>query len=191
MINKKDFEEIRQELEEFDSEREYVILCSRQLVKLSKTLIYSTHRNNLENSKKVLKDITSKKKELEKAAKKSPALYYSGPFRIAMQEFVEAVCYFEFSKSKSIPSAKDLGVDYESYLAGLCDLTGELVRKAINSAIKGDFKEALFIKSFVSELYDELMLFDFKNDLRRKFDSIKYDLKKLDEIALGIALKEK
>lgn len=191
MINKKDFEEIRQELEEFDSEREHVILCSRQLVKLSKTLIYSTHRNNLENSKKVLKDITSKKKELEKAAKKSPALYYSGPFRIAMQEFVEAVCYFEFSKSKSIPSAKDLGVDYESYLAGLCDLTGELVRKAINSAIKGDFKEALFIKSFVSELYDELMLFDFKNDLRRKFDSIKYDLKKLDEIALGIALKEK
>jgi hypothetical protein len=34
------------------------------------------------------------------------------------------------------------------------------------------------------------MLFDFRNELRRKFDSIKYDLKKLDDVALGIKLKK-
>ena len=117
-------------------------------------------------------------------------LYYSGPFKIAIQEFVEAACYHEFVKNKKIPSAKELNVDTEYYLLGLCDLTGELVRKAINSAINNDYDQALFIKKFVNDLYNELMLFEFRNELRRKFDSIKYDLKKLDDVALGIKLKK-
>ena len=140
--------------------------------------------------KHFVKQIKSAVAELDKTAKKKPIFYYSGPFKIAVQEFVEAVCYYEFVKNKKIPSAKELKVDTEYYLLGLCDLTGELVRKAINSAINNDYDQALFIKKFVNDLYNELMLFEFRNELRKKFDSIKYDLKKLDELALGIKLKK-
>ena len=71
-------------------------------------------------------------------------------------------------------------------------MTGELVRKAINDAIKGNMKSALFIKGFVEELYGELLQFDFRNsELRRKFDGIKYDLKRLEDIALSIKLKKR
>ena len=86
---------------------------------------------------------------------------------------------------------KELGFDAESYIGGLCDLSGELVRRAINSAISGKNSEALAIKQFISDLYGELMQFDFRNgEIRRKFDGIKYDLRKLEDMALQLKLKE-
>ena len=190
MIAKKDFEKMRRELGDFDNQREILIRKSRDIVKLSKKVIYSVHRNEIKNADDFIKQLKSEVIELDKTAKKIPVLYYSGPFKIAIQEFVEAACYHEFVKNKKIPSAKELKVDTEYYLLGLCDLTGELVRKAINSAINNDYDQALFIKKFVNDLYNELMLFEFRNELRKKFDSIKYDLKKLDELALGIKLKK-
>jgi len=190
MIAKKDFENMRKELDDLDNQREVLIKKSRDIVKLSKKVIYSVHRNEIKQAGDFVKQIKSSVAELDKTAKKTPMLYYSGPFKIAIQEFVEAACYYEFVKNKKVPSAKELKADTEYYLLGLCDLTGELVRKAINSAINNDYDKALFIKKFVNDIYNELMLFEFRNELRKKFDSIKYDLKKLDDLALGIKLKK-
>ena len=100
-----------------------------------------------------------------------------------------------YPSSNPILAQKDLAevinIDPEHYLLGICDLTGELVRKAINNAIKGDTKPAFEIKDFVEELYNELMLFDFRGgELRKKFDSIKYDLGKLDQLAFDITVKK-
>ncbi|MDD5086725.1 MAG: hypothetical protein PHV16_03140 [Candidatus Nanoarchaeia archaeon] len=190
MANKKDFENMRKELEAFEKHREIVISKSREVIQLSKKIIYAVHRLDINLADKFLKDIKLRLNELNKEAYKSPELIYNGQYKVAVQEFVEAACYLEFVKTKEIPSAKQLKVNTESYIAGICDLTGELVRKAINSAINNDYDEALLIKNFVNDLYNELMLFDFRNELRRKFDSIKYDLKKLDDVALGIKLKK-
>jgi translin len=190
MINKKEFENMRKELEGFEKQREIVINKSREVIKISKKIIYAVHRADIKLAEKNLKEIKARLNELDKEVCKSPELVYNGPYKVAVQEFVEAACYLEFVKNKKIPSAKELKVSTESYIAGVCDLTGELVRKAINSAINNDYDEALIIKKFVNNLYNELMLFDFRNELRRKFDSIKYDLKKLDDVALGIKLKK-
>ncbi|MBA3064232.1 hypothetical protein FP803_02230, partial [Candidatus Woesearchaeota archaeon] len=105
MITKKDFEIMRKELDDFDSQREILIRKSREAVKLSKKVIYSVHRNEIKQSDGFMKQIKSVVAELDKAAKKTPAFYYSGPFKIAIQEFVEAACYFEFVKNWNIPSA--------------------------------------------------------------------------------------
>ena len=44
----------------------------------------------------------------------------------------------------------------------------------------------------LEELYGELLKFDFRDgELRKKFDGIKYDLKRLEDVALSIKLKEK
>ena len=45
MIAKKDFEKMRRELGDFDNQREILIRKSRDIVKLSKKVIYSVHRN--------------------------------------------------------------------------------------------------------------------------------------------------
>ena len=78
------------------------------------------------------------------------------------------------------------------YLPGVCDLVGELTRRAINAAIKEDYATTFEIKDVVSEIFEELMLFDLRNiPARKKFDSIKYSLEKLEEVALNVKLKRK
>ena len=47
MIAKKDFEKMRKELNDFDNQREILIRKSRNIVKLSKKVIYSVHRMRL------------------------------------------------------------------------------------------------------------------------------------------------
>jgi len=74
----------------------------------------------------------------------------------------------------------------------LIDLTGELGRKAVQLAGKGSFKKVVAIRDTVSEIYGVLLKFDFRDsDMRRKFDSVKYDLKKLEDLVLELKLKGK
>ena len=108
----------------------------------------------------------------------------------AIQEYVEAVCYYDYVKLGKLTSKEKLGVDSENYLLGCCDLVGELMRNAVNSGIKGDYKQSFEIKDFVDSLYNELMKFDFRNsELRRKFDGVKWELKKIDQMVFDIKFR--
>jgi predicted translin family RNA/ssDNA-binding protein len=65
-----------------------------------------------------------------------------------------------------------------------------VLSKQKHDSIKGRFDSALKIKEVVEEIYGELLQFDFReSELRKKFDSIKYDMKRLDDVALSIKLK--
>jgi len=73
----------------------------------------------------------------------------------------------------------------------LCDLVGELNRAAVNSVIKGKFDRAGFYKQCVEELYGIFLKFDFRNsELRKKFDGMKYELKKLENLMLELKLRK-
>jgi translin len=190
MLDKASLKEILKDFNEADSQRELLIKKSRDVLKLSKQLIYSLHREDLSSAKSLSSEIKKAFGELAAIAEKSPELRYSGSFKIGAQEYVEAMCYYGFVAESRLPAHKELKVDSNSYLFGLCDLTGELVRKAINDSIKGRFDSALKIKEVVEEIYGELLQFDFReSELRKKFDSIKYDMKRLDDVALSIKLK--
>ncbi len=183
MIDKKDFLAIRKEMEGLDEKREKSIAVSREIIKLSKRVIYSVHRDNLAEAKKFmdsLNDVVGKLKLLK--------TFEEGHYRTAMQEYVEAACFYGFVASGNLPRKNDLGVSADHYILGVCDLSGELVRRAINSAAKGKNEDALAIKDFLEQLYGELLEFDFRNgDIRRKFDGIKYDLQKLEDMAFEIS----
>jgi len=191
MINKRDFEEMRKYMEAFDGMREQLIAQSRTILKSSKAAIYAAHRGDMKEADALLADAKSGIKKIDSLLKKDPRLTAStGAYSDALEEYSEAACYVHYLKTKSIPTAKQLGVEVEVYLPALSDVVGELVRKAINSSIKGDYKTALEIKEFVTDLYQELMLFDWRNTpVRKKFDAIKYGLEKLEDLALKIKLK--
>ena len=192
MLDRKDLANIRKNLEALDSLREELIKKSRQVLKLSKRIVYAIHRKDLDSAASKIKDIHILIKEIQTTGKKTPRLIGYGSYKVAIQEYVEAIAFYEVMKNNKIPSNTRLKVDDEFYLMGLADLTGELVRKAINSAINEDFKTSIELRELVSELYDELLLFDFSNgELRKKFDSIKYDLKKLDDLVANITLNKR
>jgi predicted translin family RNA/ssDNA-binding protein len=192
MLDKKDFKEIRDEFNSFDDNRELVIKKSRDILKLSKQIIYSVHRDDLKEAAELVKGIENEKKKIEKIISKNSKLESIGAYRVAIGEYAEAMLYYHFIKSKKIPTHKSLKVTPEHYLLGLIDLTGELGRKAVQLAGKGNFKEVVLIRDIVSEIYGELLKFDFReSEMRKKFDSVKYDLKKLEDLVLDLKLKGK
>jgi predicted translin family RNA/ssDNA-binding protein len=191
MLNKKDLEKIKSDINSYEKQRDRVVITSREVVQLSKKVIYSLHRNDLKSAGSAANEMTAKLKSMCEAAK-HPKLLTSGSYKVAVQEYVEAIAFFELMSGNPIPPNSKLKLDPEYYLMGLIDLTGEIVRKAINSAIKGDYKTSVRLKDLVSDLHDELLLFDFAGgELRKKFDSVKYDLKKLDDLVLNLKLLNK
>ena len=187
MINKKDLDEIRQRMDEFDNVREKLIKRARGVLKLSKQIIYSLHRKDVEKAGEYMKEIDALMKELDSLVEDNTKLIYSGAFKVAVQEYVEAACYYIFIKERRIPGHIELGVGGEYYLLGLCDLTGELVRKAVNAGIDANVEEVIAIRDLVAEIYGEMLKFDFREgEIRKKFDGIKYDLKKLENLVFQL-----
>ena len=192
MLNKRDFESIKKKVADFDDQRDSLIKVSREVIKLSKKVIYDLHRNDKKGATINVKAMQEEIKKLDKTASKNPKLKSQGSYKVAIQEYVEAICFYGLLKDKKIPTHTKLKVDADYYLLGIIDLVGELVRRAINSAIKEDYKTSVELKDLVSELYDELLLFNFSGgELRKKFDSIKYDLKKLEDLVLSLKLNKK
>ena len=122
MLDRSDIKEILAKFNESDNQRELLIKKSRDVLKLSKQLIYSLHREDLEAAKSLSSEIKKSFHELSTIASKNPELKYSGSYKISGQEYVEAMCYYGFVAENRLPTHKELQVDHNAYLAGLCDL---------------------------------------------------------------------
>ena len=184
MVN---FTKLREHIQNYDSERELLIKKSRDVLKLSKQIIYAVHRDEMDNAEKLIQEIETQKAELDKLAAHSKKMSTEGSYKVAIQEYVEALLYYHFVKSGELI---ELDVAPEHYVLGLGDLPGELVRKAVFLAGKGEVDKVIKIKDEVDMIYGELLKFDFRNnDIRRKVDGIKYDLRKLEDLVLDLKLK--
>jgi predicted translin family RNA/ssDNA-binding protein len=63
-------------------------------------------------------------------------------------------------------------------------------RLCVNRATAGDYEMVTRIGNFVNELYAGFQLLNLKNDfLRKKYDSIKYDLKKIEEVTYDLSIR--
>ena len=185
MLDKKEFRKIRKEIEDFDIKRELLIQRSREIINISKKIIYALHRNDIKSAFEYIQDIEKKKKYLDSKERLDTNMN-----QVAIQEYVEALCYYHFIKNNKIPTRASLNVDTESFLLGLCDLTGELARKAVNEVINKNFKQAVEIKDLVEEIYGEFLEFNLRNsELRKKSDQIKWNLKKLEDIVFELKIK--
>tara|TARA_Y100000310_G_C20691659_1_gene822662 strand:- start:857 stop:1387 length:531 start_codon:yes stop_codon:yes gene_type:complete len=176
MLNEKDFAKIRSVLDERENHREKMILLSRAVIKESKLIIYALQRGDEVSIEKISEMV----KEIDTES--------LGLARVAVQEYVEAVCFYHFVKDGKLISADELGVDVEHYLLGVCDLTGELVRKAVKDAIEKKYDDVTKATKFVEEIYGEFLKFNLRNgELRKKSDAIKWNLQKLEQLSLDIA----
>jgi len=107
-------------------------------------------------------------------------------------EYVEALLYYGYINEEKVLTRKELNVNTDYYLLGVLDLTGELMRKAVLNSTKGKFSSVVKIRDAIEGIYVELSNFDFReSEFRRKFDGIKYDLKKIEDLILDLKLKGK
>lgn len=183
MIDKKEFQEMASEMAGFDEKRETIIKDSRDILKLSKQAVYDIHRDDLNYAKKKLDEAEKGILKLKKSISLSKGMEVAGAFYDAQEEFVEAATYFEFVKTGKLLSKKELGVDTDTYLGGLSDLTGELARRAVLKATDGKKDDVKKIRDLIDEIHGQFLKFDFRNgELRKKADSIKWNLKKVEEV---------
>ena len=63
-------------------------------------------------------------------------------------------------------------------------------RFSVNCVTQGDYERPLRISAFVGDLLTGFRLLNLKNDgLRKKFDSLKYDTKKLEEVVYDLSIR--
>ncbi|KAF7722127.1 hypothetical protein EC973_003671 [Apophysomyces ossiformis] len=85
---------------------------------------------------------------------------------------------------------QEFHIQLEDVLHAYISLVNELSRLAINSVTVGDYPRVIRISAFVRELSAGFQLLNLKNDsLRKRFDGIKYDVKKIEEVVYDITLR--
>ena len=63
-------------------------------------------------------------------------------------------------------------------------------RFTVNSVTQGDYDRPVRIAAFVGQLLGGFRLLNLKNDfLRKKFDSLKYDIKKMEEVVYDLRIR--
>ncbi len=190
MINKNDFLGMRKELVGFDTKREAIIKKSRDILADSKHSIYSIHRGDMSEAYELLlkarKDIDS----LRKIISKFSEMESIGAFSSAIQEYVEALSFYNFVKDHKLVTKKVTGANTEDYLMGICDFTGELARRVVLLATKKEYNEIEKIKDVVDEINGQMLQFNFRNgELRKKYDSVKWNLKKIEDVYYDISIR--
>lgn len=86
--------------------------------------------------------------------------------------------------------SKGFHLDLETYLVGILQMISELSRFATNSVTLGDYSRVLMLQRFVGDINSGFRLLNLKNDaLRKRFDALKYDVKKIEEIVYDLSIR--
>lgn len=183
----KEFVRIKKAMEAADADREIVIKESRDVLKASKQAIYSLHRGEREKARELLE--VAKQKMADIHNKTADPRANTGSFSNAAEEYAEGLAFYWYLEKGELVPFEEAGVTQEEYLSGLADLTGELGRQAVVLATDRRVEEVRKIKEFTDELYGQFVQFDFRNgDLRRKYDSIKYNLQKMERVLYDLTI---
>ena len=188
MIDQKFTDDLKKSYQANESERRQIISASNQLLFEAKKIIFALQRQDFEVAEAKLTEMEKGLASLEKRFGYA-RLAAEGAFKAAAEEYLEGKTFYLVIKKKPITPVAGLSLGYESYLGGICDLIGELVRYATNQAAKGKFSEVTKIKKAADDIMAQLIDFDMTGYLRTKYDQARGHLRKLEQMAYEIKLK--
>jgi len=188
MVNKKFFAELKKKHDASEGERRQIISLANQVLHDSKRVIFSLHRGEDKKAAESLGEIEKKLDYLEKKFGHS-RLIQEGAYKAGAEEYVEAKMFGLYLTGKKIDKFSKINMDYDSYLAGICDLTGEMVRYAVKMASGKKFTAVGKIKESISDILGELVEFDMTGYLRTKYDQAKTNLRKIEQIDYDIKIR--
>ncbi|CAH2269980.1 translin-associated protein X [Pararge aegeria] len=199
---------------------ERLVKLSRDITIESKRIIFLLHSAiTQESTEKSVKDAKERLKKLVDGPirsiglelENSPAYLYSRAVTAGFQEFIEARTFCSLMESKVIISYPDVQKEFQydvkdeggendrtvvtflphtDYMLGLADLTGELMRKAINSISSGDSHECFHACQVVRELYTgSLGLFGMGKELARKMSVTRNNLAKVEAAVYALRVR--
>ncbi|CAL1296067.1 unnamed protein product [Larinioides sclopetarius] len=137
-------------------------------------------------------------------------------FSPGLQEFVEAISFYYYLKheklvhigeihypdfaenSSEIPAetkSPESGLPLSAlltpadFILGIADLTGELMRKCINSVAAGDIEEPFKLCNVLQNIYEALCSFNYNRELKRKLMVLKNSTQKVENACYAIKIR--
>lgn len=189
MINRQLFIKLRKDHQKYTESRRKIIHLADTALSNSKQAIFSLHRDEVKQAEINLTAAEGLLKNIEKYFVKNPSLDDVGAYKAALEEYVEAKLFCQALKSGKIGPITKIKLSFHDYLAGICDLTGELLRKIVLLATAGKYEQAKRLKELMTNILAELIKFDLTSYLRSKYDEAKRNLKKAEEILYEIKIR--
>jgi len=172
-------------------------------------LIHSNVTKLNEICSKVRELFVPTREEFAKLQKLIPTeLYYKyhDHWKYAISQFVGMAALVTWLESRRLITLKEteilIGItgkegvcssfclELEDYLLGLCNIPSELSRLSVNSVTVGNYDLPIEISKFIGDLHSGFRLLNLKNDnLRKRYDSMKYDVKKTEEVVYDINIR--
>ncbi len=190
MLKKSYVEKLKKDLHEYALIRRDVIKTSDDALHHAKRAIFDLHRGDVKEADQKLHLIEKMIKDLNKKYKKNTEIQDEGSYMAALEEYVEASLMYQFVVKGDIGEVKGLDVSGESYLAGLCDVPGELFRFALRAATSHDIHMVKKCAATADEIIGELMEFNLTKYLRNKFDQAKQAAHKLEMVVYEVTLRD-
>ena len=190
MINPKFVQQLKKEYAQSEGERRQIIALANIVLHDSKRVIFSLHRNDAKTAAESLANIEKILKDLDKKFGYARVME-EGSYRAGVEEYVEAKLFYLVCQGKKVDKFPGMKIDVDGYLGGISDLTGEMVRRAVNSAAEGDYAMVEKMKKGINDIMAGLVEFDMTGYLRTKYDQAKNNLRKMEQVAYEIKLRRK
>lgn len=188
MIKETFLKQLKDDYRANESERRQIGSASNNILFEAKRVIFALQRQDNKTALAKMSDIEKALEDLEKRFG-SKRLQSEGTYKAAAEEYLEGKMLYLVINNKGIEPTPGLTLSYESYLGGVCDTIGELVRYATNQAAAGKFTAVAKIKKAADEIMSQLIDFDMTGYLRTKYDQARGHLRKLEQMAYEIKLR--
>ncbi len=192
MLQKTYLQTLKKSLHTYAEKRRDVIKLSGDALHLSKRAIFSMHRGDMKEAEIKLADAKKLLLSVHTKFKAVPELLTEGSYHAGMEEYVEAVLLHQFLKTGKLgEELKGLDVPRDVFLAGLCDVPGELYRYAIRAATEHNLDLVNACNTMAQDIVESLTEFEFTKYLRTKFDQAKQAAHKLEYVVYEVSLRSK
>ena len=189
-LNQKFTKKISDEYAGAQKMRSAVIGASNEALGLAKQAIFAFHRDDTKSGLELLLQV---ERILADLGKKFAGEDYEaqGAYAAALEEYVEAKEFGRFVMGEELGSIKEVKVGTASYLGGISDVTGEILRKQIAYATARNEREVARAKDAIAEIMGWLISMNLTGYLRTKFDQAKQAMRKSEEILYEYKLRNR
>ncbi|HOX61167.1 MAG TPA: hypothetical protein PLV72_04145 [Candidatus Magasanikbacteria bacterium] len=188
-IDQKHLAKIRKVLNDYGATRLAIMGLANDALHHAKRAIFALHRDNIVEANERITAVEDKLKEIATKYGKEDRTYDEGAYRAAIEEYVEAKIFLAFVRGEKIGEVSGFGIDSETYVAGLSDSVGEMLRFAIRAATRRDLQSVVRAATTADDVLAEIMEMNLTSYLRNKADQAKQSLLKLETILFEAKLR--
>ncbi|XP_048732052.1 translin-associated protein X-like isoform X2 [Ostrea edulis] len=214
------FQKYQKELDSRHDKHERLVKLSRDITIESKRVIFFMQRSSsknlemLEQALKKIQDIQQQKfLPMAKELQGEEPHQFLRAYTAGLQEYIEAVAFYHYLRSKTLVSLNEVQVDLtfavpssdtensqekticvyvppSEYMLGLADLTGELMRFAINSVGSGDMDTPNEVCAYLHKMLGGFQsLGQVSREMNRKISTLRQSLQKVEAACYTLQIR--